>query len=178
LIHLQQRVADIVKKRNVLDGRMAFVYEKREKKRTIRKTEKDMNLSDKWSNVQRMKRIDEFVRLQVSGDHMRCCRAAWPNIQCTHLSKPCAQTLQKIQDDDDRSQRMKREKQQLLEQRKMAALQSLMQKHKITTAMDQMRISNKWGSLDKLIDGPAKKGKKGAGDDPNGESLPNLPQTR
>ena len=87
------------------------------------------------------------------------------------------QTLQKIQDDDDRSQRMKREKQQLLEQRKMAALTSLMQKHKITTAMDQMRISNKWGSLDKLIDGPGNKKIKKKGD-PNAESLPSLPQTR
>merc|ERR1712070_472454 len=76
---------------------------------------------DKLSNVQRIKRIDEFVRLQ---------------------------TLQKIQDDDERSERIKMEKNMLIKQRKQAQLDALLRKHKITQAMEQMRVTNKWTDID------------------------------
>merc|ERR1712054_644666 len=81
---------------------------------------------------ERVKRIDEFVRLQ---------------------------TLQKIQDDDDRSERIKAEKQALIKQRKQAQLDSLLRKHRITQAMEQMRVTNKWSNVD-LAGGGSKKKKK------------------
>lgn len=127
----EERVDTIVKKRSQLDAHLGVVNSKREAQRSLRKAQKELVKEDKLSNVQRIKRIDEFVRLQ---------------------------TLQKIQDDDDRSERIKAEKGMLIRQRKQAQLDSLLRKHQITQAMEQMRVTNKWTNID--VGGKKKKKKK------------------
>lgn len=128
------RIGDILGKRSKQDQFLDRVYKEREEKRQIKKAMQEIQKDDKLSNVQRIKRIDEFVRLQ---------------------------TLQKIQDDDDRSERIKSEKDNLIRQRKQAQLDALMRKHNINSAMEKMRVSNNWGSMKDLHGKKKKKKKKG-----------------
>ena len=83
------------------------------------------------------------------------------------------QTLQKIADDDDRSSRIAQEKMDLMNKRKQQTTDALKRKHEIAMAMEQMRISNKFGNLESLLKGKKgkkKKKKKSAG----GDTLPSL----
>ena len=113
--------------------------------RAKRNATKELRKEDKLSNVQRIKRIDEFVRLQ---------------------------TLQKIADDDERSNRIAQEKRDLMNRRKKQTTDALKRKHEIAMAMEQMRISNKFGNLEALLKG--KKGKKKKKKSAAGDTLPSL----
>jgi len=140
------RIARILEKRAKLDSYLAVVHQERDRVRAKRNATKELRKEDKLSNVQRIKRIDEFVRLQ---------------------------TLQKIADDDDRSSRIAQEKMDLMNKRKQQTTDALKRKHEIAMAMEQMRISNKFGNLESLLKGKKgkkKKKKKSAG----GDTLPSL----
>ena len=43
----------------------------------------------------------------------------------------------------------------VVDERKQNSHEAFLRKHRIRTAMDQMRITNKFVSLDSIIDGPA-----------------------
>merc|ERR1711898_45390 len=62
------------------------------------------------------------------------------------------QLLQKTQKDDLRFQQIKATRKQLMETRKRNAWESFMRKHHIREAMEQMKITGKFVSLDDIID--------------------------
>jgi len=62
------------------------------------------------------------------------------------------------------------EKRELMMQRKKQTNEALYKKHQIAQAMEQMRITNKWGNLEAVLNGTGKKKKKKKKSD----SLPSL----
>merc|ERR1711970_1005231 len=62
------------------------------------------------------------------------------------------QLMQKTQKDDQRFQQIKATRKQLVETRKRNAWESFMRKYHIREAMEQMKITGKFVSLDDIID--------------------------
>ena len=84
--------------------------------------------------------LDEIARLE------NCAR-----IQRMHEFHRL-QLMQKTQKDDQRFQQIKATRKQLVETRKRNAWESFMRKHHIREAMEQMKITGKFVSLDDIID--------------------------
>ena len=89
----------------------------RERKLALKKMESELDISDRVQNVARIRRIDDFLRLQ---------------------------TLQKIQEDDSRSAAIQAEKAFLVEQRKQTAHDAFLRKQRVRECMEQMRVTNKF----------------------------------
>ena len=89
----------------------------RERKLALKKMESELSISDRVQNVARIRRIDDFLRLQ---------------------------TLQKIQEDDSRSAAIQAEKAFLVEQRKQTAHDAFLRKQRVRECMEQMRVTNKF----------------------------------
>ncbi|KAJ1445335.1 hypothetical protein M885DRAFT_550271 [Pelagophyceae sp. CCMP2097] len=62
--------------------------------------------------------------------------------------------LEKVQQDDYRNAVIKAKQSAVVEARKASAQEGFMRKHRIRVAMENMRITNKYISLDSIIDGP------------------------
>ena len=103
----------------------------------VKKTQEELRKKDKLENIERMRRIDEFVRLQ---------------------------TLQKIALDEERTISLKKQKEKLLLQRKEQAMKQRVTKARLGRAIEHLRKSQKWDQMDKIIDaavsGKSKKKKK------------------
>lgn len=103
----------------------------------VKKTQEELRKKDKLENIERMRRIDEFVRLQ---------------------------TLQKIALDEERTISLKKQKEKLLLQRKEQAMKQRVTKARLGHAIETLRKSQKWDQMDKIIDaavsGKSKKKKK------------------
>ncbi|RHY21500.1 hypothetical protein DYB32_009799, partial [Aphanomyces invadans] len=95
--HQQARVQTIVEKRSQLESHLDVVYHERVKDRALKSVEREMTLEEKKANVERIKKVEEFNRLQ---------------------------TLIKISQEDSRSRMIKLKKQALIEARKKIALAS------------------------------------------------------
>ncbi|OQS03609.1 hypothetical protein THRCLA_04071 [Thraustotheca clavata] len=131
-----ERVDTIVKKRQQLESHLDVVYSERYKERTLKSVERDLTLDEKRANVERLKKVEEFNRIQ---------------------------TLIKISEEDERSRMIKVKKQALIDARKKIALDSLVRKHRIAEAVGNMRISNKWDNINEIMEGatsPEKKNRK------------------
>ncbi|KAF0690508.1 Aste57867_18098 [Aphanomyces stellatus] len=128
----QSRVQTIVQKRAQLESHLDVVYHERHKERTLKSVERDLTLEEKKSNVERIKKVEEFNRLQ---------------------------TLMKISQEDSRSRMIKMKKQALLEARKKIALESLVRKHRIAEAVGHMRITNKWDNINEIMESATSPGK-------------------
>merc|ERR1711871_174715 len=84
-----------------------------------------MRKKDKLDNIERMKRIDEFMRLQ---------------------------TLQKIAADEERTKSIIKQKSDLLQQRKKMAAKQRLNKARLSSAIDRLRQTQRWDKLDSVID--------------------------
>ncbi|KDO21076.1 hypothetical protein SPRG_13783 [Saprolegnia parasitica CBS 223.65] len=121
-----ERVDTIVKKRHQLETHLDVVYTERSKERTLKSVERDLTLEEKKANVERLKKVEEFNRIQ---------------------------TLLRISEEDERSRMIKIKKQALIDARKKIALESLVRKHRIAEAVGNMRISNKWDNINEIMEG-------------------------
>ncbi|ETV99980.1 hypothetical protein, variant [Aphanomyces invadans] len=130
--HQQARVQTIVEKRSQLESHLDVVYHERVKDRALKSVEREMTLEEKKANVERIKKVEEFNRLQ---------------------------TLIKISQEDSRSRMIKLKKQALIEARKKIALESLVRKHRIAEAVGNMRISNKWDNMHDIMESAMSPGK-------------------
>lgn len=120
----KERVQHIVQRRQVLDSNLDQVYRVRDHDHTLKIVERNLRLEEKKNNVQRIQKVHEYNRIKV---------------------------LNKIAQDDAKSKSIKLKKQVLIEARKNFALESQMRKHKIANAVDNMRVSNDWGAMEKLM---------------------------
>jgi hypothetical protein len=91
----------------------------------VKKTKEELRKKDKLENIERMRRIDEFVRLQ---------------------------TLQKIALDEERTISLKKQKAKLLLQRKEQATKQRVTKARLGRAIEGLRKTQKWDQMDKIID--------------------------
>lgn len=89
---------DIVRRRKEKEKFLNVVSKQREEELSELKLTRSISLMDKLDNVNRIKRIDEFVKMQ---------------------------TLQKINTDDVRSERIKAEREYLINQRKVTKCPSI-----------------------------------------------------
>lgn len=116
----------------------------------VAKTKEELRKKDKADNIERMRRIDEFVRLQ---------------------------TLQKIALDEERTQALNKQKEQLMLQRRIQASKQRVTKARLSNAIEGLRKSQKWDKLDSIIDRAVEgsdKPKKRKKKKKNSQSMPNL----
>jgi hypothetical protein len=146
---MQAKKQKIVADRSSREEKMATERAARESTTWLSKIEKDMHLEDKLQNVERIRRVEEFERLKL---------------------------MQKIQLDDDRSERIKQERAYLMEQvcirssrmhfnyffnvcvhpffspqRHLSAHEAFLTRLRVREAMEQMRISNKSTGLEGIL---------------------------
>lgn len=120
----KERVRSIVKRRQKLEKHLEEVYDARNREHALRTVEKTLTLDEKKKNVERIQKVDEYIRMQ---------------------------RLKKIAEEDEKSRAIKKKKQVLLEARRTFALESNRRKHNIAEAVEKMRVTNNWGSIDKLL---------------------------
>mmetsp|Transcript_13092 Transcript_13092/g.17119 ORF Transcript_13092/g.17119 Transcript_13092/m.17119 type:complete len:523 (-) Transcript_13092:192-1760(-) len=139
------RCRELMKKSRDKDESLRRVQEEKQKELMMKKIMNDLAADDRKKNVERIKRVDEFVRLQM---------------------------LAKIQEQDERTDRLRRERDMLVDKRKEIARKMLLNKHRVMEAMDQMKVTNKFYAIDMDMDGKGKKKKKkGADDDDMDQTL-------
>ena len=126
----------IVDRREEKDKVYDIVRQEREKHTNFAKFTTELKLRDKLENVERVSRMNEFKRLQ---------------------------TLQKITMSDLRYEEIQAKKEEMLRRNAEESKNSLIRKHEIGDAMDQMRITNDFSLLDKLF-AKKKKGRKELGE--------------
>tara|TARA_B100000795_G_C22770636_1_gene427714 strand:- start:10 stop:1602 length:1593 start_codon:yes stop_codon:yes gene_type:complete len=90
----------------------------------VGQTKAELRKKDKRDNIERMKRIDEFVRLQ---------------------------TLQKIAADDQRTKDIAKQKQDLMSQRQMMGARQRLSKAKLQSGVEKLRQTQRWDKLDSII---------------------------
>ncbi|GMI63116.1 hypothetical protein ScalyP_jg1292 [Parmales sp. scaly parma] len=103
----------------------------REHERSVKNLNMELAEADKRANVQRIKRMDEFMRLQ---------------------------TMKKLQSDDARTVAIRSQKQNLGEERRKMAHENFLRKCVVKEAMDQMKITNKFIDIEEVL--AKKSGKK------------------
>ena len=128
-----------------LDNREQFIHvieEERAEERAKANLMAELAHSDKRQNVQRIQRMNEFMRLQ---------------------------TMHKIENDDSRTELIKEQKTHLLEERRQMAHENFLRKSWVKEAMDQMKVSNKFVDIEEII---RKKsgGKAGGGGEENDDA--------
>lgn len=82
-----------------------------------------LRMDEKYENVERIARVNEFRRLQ---------------------------TLKRVEQDDLTYERLMTEKEEMLRRHREELKQALIRKHQITDAMEQMRVTNDFSLLSKL----------------------------
>jgi len=110
---------------------------KRGEEQAMRQTREHLRKQDKVDNINRMRRIDEFIRLQ---------------------------TLAKIQNDDERTRSLKEQKMHLLRERKQAAMEARRRRDRLASAMERARNNQGWNEVRAILtddgDAAGKKKKK------------------
>mmetsp|Transcript_8067 Transcript_8067/g.20628 ORF Transcript_8067/g.20628 Transcript_8067/m.20628 type:complete len:516 (-) Transcript_8067:124-1671(-) len=127
---MEDRKQSIIENRKKRDEQAGLIHIQRAKEMQLKMLETDLLKEDKQQNVQRIRRVEEFNRLQ---------------------------TLQKIQEDDDRSERIKDEKAFVREQQKNSAHEGFIRKQRVKEAMNEMRVTNKFVNIESILGGDKKK---------------------
>jgi hypothetical protein len=141
---------EIVTRRMEKDSVYDRIKKEREEQLTMKKFMTDLQLKDKQENVDRVARLNEFLRLQ---------------------------TLQRAHEEDLRYEKIQFDKQELQRRHREEAKLSLTRKHAISNAMDLMRVTNDYTLLDQLFaDKKNRRRKTKKNDDADGED-PRLNQT-
>ena len=121
----QERRQKIIDHRMEKEKYYGVVRKERLERVAKQKLENELDEIARLENCARIQRMHEFHRLQL---------------------------MQKTQKDDERFQQIKATRKQLVETRKHNAWESFMRKHHIREAMEQMKITGKFVSLDDIID--------------------------
>ncbi|CAN0280840.1 unnamed protein product [Ectocarpus sp. 6 AP-2014] len=129
---------DILARRRQKDKFYGQIRSERCKDLAMKKLYHDLVMEDKRQNIERrvLRRVDEFVRLQ---------------------------TLLRIEQETERTEKIKAEREFLVEQRIAVANKAIRKKHKIKEAMEKMRATNNFHGIDALLDGLDKRRRKSKG---------------
>lgn len=127
---MQDRKVEVVEKRRARLQRMEGERTVRLHALSLKNLHADLRQQEKLENVERIRRVEEFERIKL---------------------------MQKIQADDDRSERIAAERRFLKEQRLLSAHDAFLRKVQVKNAMEQMRISNKASGLEHFLDGGKEK---------------------
>ncbi|CAM9674512.1 unnamed protein product, partial [Ectocarpus sp. 12 AP-2014] len=129
---------DILARRRQKDKFYGQIRSERCKDLAMKKLYHDLVMEDKRQNIERhvLRRVDEFVRLQ---------------------------TLLRIEQETERTDKVKAEREFLVEQRIAVANKAIRKKHKIKEAMEKMRATNNFHGIDALLDGLDKRRRKSKG---------------
>ena len=109
------------------------VEAERAEQMAIRSLNKELHKEDKRQNVERLRRMNEYMRLQTSN---------------------------KLSEDDARTEQIKAQKEKLLAERRKMAHENFLRKAAVKEAMEMMKVTNKYVDIEELIGGK-KSGKKG-----------------
>lgn len=137
----QERRNDTLRRSKEKDKNFEKVQIQAEESLKLMKFTAEMKLSDKVDNVERVNRRVEFKKLQ---------------------------TLQKIYAEDHQFEEIMKQKKELYDKQKGAAKASLIRKHEIAEAMQQMKMTNDYSILDKLFNKKKIETKKVDDDDKEG----------
>eukprot|EP00946_MAST-07B_sp_MAST-7B-sp1_P002786 g2786.t1 len=91
----------------------------------VAKTRAELRKKDKLDNIERMKRIDEFIRLQ---------------------------TLQKIEADNERTKAIYKQRADLMAQRQMMGARQRLSKARLQEGVEKLRQTQRWDKLDEVIE--------------------------
>ena len=116
---------DIVSKRSEKDKVYGVIQIEREKELSLRKFDSQLRKDDKQSNIERQARVNEYNRLQ---------------------------TLSRIYDEDMKYAAIKKQRSDLLSAQRAEVKDSLNRKHEIAFAMEQMKITNDFSMLQKVME--------------------------
>ena len=114
----------IERERRERERRVAENAQKRFATDMVAKTKEELRKKDKLENIERMKRIDEFIRLQ---------------------------TLQKIAADEERTRSILREKEELKKQRQRMAARQRASKSRLQDGVAKLRQTQRWDKLDEIM---------------------------
>ena len=100
----------------------------------IKSLHEELQKEDKRQNVERIRRMDEFMRLQ---------------------------TQQKLEEDDQRTAKIREQKEDLLAERRKMAHENFLRKTAVKEAMEQMKVTNKFVDIEEILAGKKGKGARG-----------------
>lgn len=129
---------DIVDRRNQRSKAYGIIKKERDYRTSMLKFTTDLQLKDKLENVERVARVNEFIRLQ---------------------------TLRKICEQDRRYDTIQGKKREFHHKHQEEVKHALTRKHEISDAMNQMRVTNDFSMLDKLFSKKNKRGGRKSEDD-------------
>ena len=117
-------LAKIERDRIIRERRVAENAANRHASDMVGVTKEELRKQDKLENIERMKRIDEFLRLQ---------------------------TLQKIAADDERTKSVAKQKEDLMTQRQLMGARQRLSKAKLQEGVDKLRQTQRWDKLDSIM---------------------------
>ena len=120
----EANAAAIEKARRIRERRVAENAAGRHASDMVGQTKEALRKKDKLDNIERMKRIDEFIRLQ---------------------------TLQKIASDDQRTITIAKQKEDLMTQRQLMGARQRLSKAKLQQGVDKLRQTQRWDKLDSVM---------------------------
>ncbi|RHY74453.1 hypothetical protein DYB30_003686 [Aphanomyces astaci] len=115
----------LLEKQREVDENVQSVQEAHSRELYLRREQRSIHKQLKLSNVDRMKRIQEYKRLE---------------------------TLRKIREAEERTELMLQQKVDLVRQRKQASVRSKIQRDAIVETMELVKITKKWKKASKRID--------------------------
>jgi hypothetical protein len=120
----EENAAKIERERRIRENRVADNASQKYASNMVVQTKELLHKQDKLDNIERMKRIDEFIRLQ---------------------------TLQKIAADDERTKTIMKQKEDLMAQRQKMAARQRLSKAKLQEGVDKLRQTQRWDKLDSVM---------------------------
>ena len=120
----EENAAKIERERRIREKRVADNASQKYASNMVVQTKELLRKQDKLDNIERMKRIDEFIRLQ---------------------------TLQKIAADDERTKTVMKQKEDLMAQRQKMAARQRLSKAKLQEGVDKLRQTQRWDKLDSVM---------------------------
>ena len=113
----EMRKEELLAQQEAMDENLRRIEAGRQRERQLKKEVKLLNMQMKQDTVERMKRVEEYKRLE---------------------------TIRHLKEQEDRTNKMLAQKQQILMQRKKAGVDAKLQRDKIQGAMEKVKISKKW----------------------------------
>merc|ERR1711924_519551 len=123
-------MGELLAQQEAMDENLRRIEAGRARERALKKEVKMLNMQMKQDTVERMKRVEEYKRLE---------------------------TIRHLKECEDRTNRMQMQQKRILAQRKKAGVDAKMQREKIQAAMEQVKQTKKWHKagaiMKKALDG-------------------------
>ena len=113
----EMRKEELLAQQEAMDENLRRIEAGRQRERQLKKEVKLLNMQMKQDTVERMKRVEEYKRLE---------------------------TIRMLKEQEDRTNKMMAQKKSILMQRKKAGVDAKLQRDKIQGAMEKVKISKKW----------------------------------